>query len=761
MLQANPRFDHSRTPIGPEKDDVLLLKGIDIVAIMAAARRHAKTTAISVGVCLTLALIFSLVSVVKFTAQTSILIGNKQIRALQDMSAQSNLAAENALVDNQIEVIKGERVMLAAIRGMKLKDDPEFNGTEPPSIVTIVTRFIMALNPMRLFQPAGESDPDYKMLRTVVRRLSDAVVVSRNGKSNVVQIAVTVKSPKKAARIANGYAAAYLNDQIAARVEAAKSAGEWFRARLDELREQSAKANRAVEEYRSRNNLVSANGQLMTDQQLTQLNNDLTQAAAEVVSKQAQYDNLKALVESGRIDAIVSEALNNSTVTQLRQSQAEATKRYNEIVSRVGPKHEQALRQKRQVEDNEKLIFQELRRFLSGFQSELAVARERREQLSRRLAESTVTANSANAALVQLRQLEQQASAVQSLYQSFLQRSQETMQQESYPMSDARVIADAAPPLEPSQPRVVLIAAAGVILGLGIGVGIGAYREVSDRAYRTADQVEEDLGVDVVGLLPLLDTVVKTNNNAGPGLRDYRPVQAVDLGKYAIQHPFSSYSETLRAMKIAMDMRLTVDGAKIVGVVSSMPREGKSTVSLNLAGLLALQGSRVALVDADLREAGLTSLAGLKPAVGLGEILLDQASLGDVLVSEPGSSLAIIPATVKHDLFLSGDLISSPTMAALLKNLSSYYEYVILDLPPVGPVVDGRAAAHLLDGLFMIVEWGAVPRRVVRSAIASSPAVHEKLIGAVMNNVEVDKLKTYEPYGLDSKQEEIFSRYYR
>ncbi|WP_198033178.1 AAA family ATPase [Methylosinus sp. PW1] len=739
----------------------MLLKGIDIVAIMAAARRHAKTTAISVGVCLTLALIFSLVSVVKFTAQTSILIGNKQIRALQDMSAQSNLAAENALVDNQIEVIKGERVMLAAIRGMKLKDDPEFNGTEPPSIVTIVTRFIMALNPMRLFQPAGESDPDYKMLRTVVRRLSDAVVVSRNGKSNVVQIAVTVKSPKKAARIANGYAAAYLNDQIAARVEAAKSAGEWFRARLDELREQSAKANRAVEEYRSRNNLVSANGQLMTDQQLTQLNNDLTQAAAEVVSKQAQYDNLKALVESGRIDAIVSEALNNSTVTQLRQSQAEATKRYNEIVSRVGPKHEQALRQKRQVEDNEKLIFQELRRFLSGFQSELAVARERREQLSRRLAESTVTANSANAALVQLRQLEQQASAVQSLYQSFLQRSQETMQQESYPMSDARVIADAAPPLEPSQPRVVLIAAAGVILGLGIGVGIGAYREVSDRAYRTADQVEEDLGVDVVGLLPLLDTVVKTNNNAGPGLRDYRPVQAVDLGKYAIQHPFSSYSETLRAMKIAMDMRLTVDGAKIVGVVSSMPREGKSTVSLNLAGLLALQGSRVALVDADLREAGLTSLAGLKPAVGLGEILLDQASLGDVLVSEPGSSLAIIPATVKHDLFLSGDLISSPTMAALLKNLSSYYEYVILDLPPVGPVVDGRAAAHLLDGLFMIVEWGAVPRRVVRSAIASSPAVHEKLIGAVMNNVEVDKLKTYEPYGLDSKQEEIFSRYYR
>ena len=636
---------------------------------------------------------------------------------------------------------------------------------------------------------------------------------------------------------------AYLTDQIAARVEAAKTAGEWFYARLEELRAQSIKASRAVEDYRNRNNLLATNGQLVTEQQLVQLNNDLAQVNTELVRKQAQYSNLKALIDNGKIGAVVPEALNNGMVTQLRNSQAEAMQQYNEIVASVGPNHEQAVRRKRQIEENEKLIFEELRRFLSGYQSELAVARQRHEELTRQITNSTAITSSANTSLVQLHQLEQEAATVASLYQSYLQRYQATVQQEFFPMNDARVISEATRPLTPSEPRMTLIMAAGVMLGLGLGIGLGAYRELRDRAYRTADQLAADLGVDVFGLLPLIGTAAKRDTNvaasarlrdysptetrklakyaieqlfspligtaakrdpnvaasarlrdyirtdtrklakyaigqlfspligraaksdanvaASPGVRDYSPTETRKLGRYAIAHPFSPYSETLRAIKIGIDTKLENEGPKAVGVLSSMPREGKSTVSLNLGSLLALQGSRVALIDADLREAGLTHLAGLKPTAGLREFLLGQASLNDVLITDPSSNFAIVPAMMKQDLFLSGDLISSSQMANLLKRLKTRYDYIIVDLPPIGPVVDARAAARLVDAVIMVVEWGGVPRSIVRNAITSSAAVQEKLIGSVMNKVEVDKLKTYEPYGLDKKQEEIFGHYYR
>ncbi len=761
MLQTQPHFDHVRKLNRTDADDVALLKGIDIVAILSMARRHIKVTAICVGACLTLFLIIGFLSTVRYTAQASLLIGNRQIRAIQDISAQTNIATESSLVDNQAELVRSERVLGVVIAKLDLMKDQEFNGTEPPSLPTMIIRFVSNLNPLRLFQPSTPgSDPRYRTERIVIANLGAAIKVTRAGKSNVLQIAVTTQQPRKSAAIANGVAEAFLANQIDAHVDEAKRAGDWFRERLEQLRRQSGDASRAVEDYRTRNNLLAANGQLVSDQQLTQLNNDIALAAADLVRKQARYENLKRLIDSGNPDANITEAQEVATIAQLRQKLTDTTKRYSDTVARVGPNHQLSIRLRNDIADYKKQTFEELRNVLAGFESELAIARERQDALTRQLVQSTAVTTTANSSLVQLRQLEQEATAIRALYQSFLQRYQETVQQESFPLNDARVVSDASAPLQASEPRMVLFAAAGVLLGLGAGVGIGAFRELSDRAFRTANQVETDLGIDVFGLLPKIDGTSKTGTT-GAGLRDYTTPSEGALGQYATKHPFSSYSETLRAVKMGIDGSLKIDRAKVVGIVSSMPREGKSTVSLNLASLLALQGNRVALIDADLREAGLTKLAGLKPSVGLGDVLLEQVPISQIMALDPATGLMIFPATVKHNFFLSGDLISSPNMAALLKSLSNVYDYVIVDLPPIGPVIDARVAAELLDAVVMVVEWGNVPRRFVRNALASSPAVREKLIGAVLNKVEVDKLKSYEPYGLDKKQEEVFNRYYR
>lgn len=761
MLQTQVHFDQPRKLPRPEPDEASLLKGIDLVELLAVARRHAKMVAICTAIGFGAMVVVGALSDTKYTAQASLLLGDRQIRAVQDISAPTNIVAENSLVDNQTEVVRSERVLKIVIDQLKLKDDPEFNGTEPLSLPMQAVRLVQMLNPMRLFQvSSGESDPDFRKERVAIGKLTEAIKLTRQGKSNVLQIAVTAKSPRKAAAIANGVADAYLADQITARVEQAKRAGDWFSEQSAELQKQSYAASRAVEDYRNKNNLLATNGQLFSDQQLSDLNRQLTEISAEVARNRATYDTVKAIVDSGRLDAFTPEAMDNSVIGRLRQQQADLRRRYNDNVSRVGPRHAIALDLDRQIKDVDRQIFEEFRRFLSSAETQLQRSRDREEQLAKQITAARNITSEANSSLVELRQLEQKATSLRSMYQSFLQRYQETVQQESSPINDARVISDASPPLLPSEPRMMLLAAAGMILGLGTGVGIAAYRELSDRAYRTAQQVEEDLGVEVFGMLPIVGGGRALRALPGP-IHDPASPGDATLAKFAVKNPFSSFAETLRAVKIGIDDRVKLDRAKVVGVVSSMPREGKSTVSMNLAGLLALQGAKVVLIDADLREAGLTRLAGLSPAAGLGELLLDQASISDIIVAEPETGLTMLPATAKHKFFVSGDLISSPAMGALLQSLGGMYDYIIVDLPPLGPVVDGRAAAQLLDAVVMVVEWGSVPRRVVRSVVASSGAVREKMVGAVLNKVEIDKQRSYEPYGLDKRQEEVFNRYYR
>lgn len=741
------------------EDQAAILKGIDIVRIIAVARRHAKTIAYSALIGFALFAVYAFLADVKYTAQVSVLVGDRPIRSIQDFSTQPIQGAETVLVDNETQVFNSERVLLSTIDALNLTEDSEFNGTDTPSLPVQAARFVMALNPLRWILPSKpDPDPAYTRLRIVVTNLDNAINVTRAGKSNVLQIAVTSKNPKKAAVIANGLADAYVREELKSRLEAGRRASDWLRTRLQELRQQSIDAAHAAEEYRSKNGLLATNGQLLTDQQLAQLSTDLAQANADLVRKQTRYDNLKALVDAGGSAQSIPETLDNATITSLHQKLIDVNKRYDEMVSKIGPKHEQSVALQQQKKQYEKMIFDELGRYLVSYSSELSVAQERQKTLQAQLEAYNASSAGSKESLVKLQQLEQEATVAKSVYQDVLQRYQQTAQQESLPSAGARIITDATAPLLPSEPRKPLLAAAGALLGLGFGISLAAFRELYDRGYRTAEQIEEELGVEVLGMLP---RVTETQSDgAVTGLRGVRAQGPEPVVRYALKHPFSSYAETLRALKVTIDRRCAGGGSKTIGFVSSMPREGKSTISLNFAELLALQGNRVILIDADLRRAGLTQLTGQQPRAGLGEVLLNQAQFTDVLMSDPEGNVSIVPATVKKSFFMSSDLISSPAMKALLAKLSALYDYVIVDLPPIGPVVDGRAAASLLDATVLIVEWGEVPRRTVKIALGSSPTVQEKLVGVLLNKVDPQKIRTYEPYGLDDKQALLYGKYY-
>ena len=183
---------------------------------------------------------------------------------------------------------------------------------------------------------------------------------------------------------------------------------------------------------------------------------------------------------------------------------------------------------------------------------------------------------------------------------------------------------------------------------------------------------------------------------------------ARDLGvfQHVVKAPLSRFAETLRSVKLAIDFAPTEGGMRVIGVVSSMPGEGKSTAAMNIAELVASSGSSVLVIDADLRSPTLTREITPNASAGLFEFLVNDVPINELIYSDEAKRLKFLPAAGKGGAAQKTDLIGSTKMAQLLTAARQTYNYVIIDLPPLAPVIDAKAVAGAVDGFVFVVEWG-------------------------------------------------------
>jgi succinoglycan biosynthesis transport protein ExoP len=306
------------------------------------------------------------------------------------------------------------------------------------------------------------------------------------------------------------------------------------------------------------------------------------------------------------------------------------------------------------------------------------------------------------------------------------------------------------------------------MLGGVAGVGLGALFEFRDRAFRTGDQVRSELGLEFFGMLARIEakrirrSTVRTWLQMLSGKR--KPVGQVELKSTLMRHvldaPLSHFAETLRSVKVAVDLSLA-NRSKLIGVISVLPNEGKTTVAMNLATLIAHQGATVLLVDADMRKPGLTQSVAPRAKAGLVEALLDNRPLAELYITEPESRLTVLPAGGNRRVTHTSELLSSPSMKKLLRTAEKNFDYVIIDLPPIGVVVDVRAIAPMLEAFVLVTEWGRTIRKAVRTSLSSERGIREKLLGVVLNKVDADKLRRYEGYGSIEYYTGKYAGYYR
>jgi succinoglycan biosynthesis transport protein ExoP len=410
-----------------------------------------------------------------------------------------------------------------------------------------------------------------------------------------------------------------------------------------------------------------------------------------------------------------------------------------------------------------RLMFEELRRIAQSYQNTYEVALARQKSLESQVANATGVSATANDAQVQLRELEREADTYKKLYETFLQRYQETVQQQSFPVTEARVISSPDLPDKPSKPKKPLILALAIIAGLGLGSGLGAFREFRDRFFRTGDQVRDELDMEPLGIVPQCKTSKLVPPKGAGVTKSHARVIAKEnaIANYVIDHPLSSFAETMRSAKIAIDVLVEHKSPKTVGFVSVLPGEGKSTVAINFAELLASQGSRVLLIDTDLRNPGATRQLGRHAEAGILEVLQDDVSARDVLMINPDTKLAFLPAVVKRRVPYSAELLGSDAMKRIIEDIADAFDYIVFDLPPLAPVVDARAMSPKLDAYIFVVEWGKTSRNVVKKTLTDNVAVAQKCAGVILNKVDTEKMKFYQNYGSSEFYYARYSSYYQ
>jgi succinoglycan biosynthesis transport protein ExoP len=702
--------------------------------------REWRLVALVTGLSIVVGAAYIAVSPFRYTAQADMIIDTKRVTWTQTEMASENRTVEDASVESEIETTKSEKVAEAVIRRLHLTEDPEFVGAGAGLRRRIFSLFRLAGGP----EPEPSSD---ELIQRVLGTVKANLRVTRLGRSYIEQIAYTSLDRDKAATIANAFADAYIEDQLQAKFEATRRASAWLEQRIGELRQQASNAYKEVQDFKSENSIIiGVDGKLASEVELDQLGIALAKARADTSQARAKLDRISRVLEqrsekeSFNIpDPVVTDALSNPVITKLRQQFLDDQNKESEWSARYGSDHTAARNLRAEMAALQRAIWDEISRIAESYKSELQIAKSQEEAIDKRMIEVFQKSGATRQSQVRLRELETAANTYRGIYETFLSRFTQSVQQQSFPSTEARVVTVASPPRAPSSPKIGLTLVLASLAGLCLGIMSAFAREQMNRQIHTRAQLEKLLGTSCLAVLPAFPQKGPVMRKLQGATRDsgaFRQISAVA--------PFSATAEALRYIKVAIDLHPT--GGKVIGIVSALPGEGKTTVATGFAAFVAKSGSRTLLIDADLRNPSMTRALGYVNAPGLVNMVADKSNFDDLVITDSKFKFDFLPSSTRMKPSNSSDILNSPAMKDMLRAAKSNYDYVLVDLPPILPVVDVKAVAHLFDAFVLVVEWGSTSTDEILKAVGASPIVSERLLGAVLNKADEAVMRRFEGY---------------
>lgn len=620
-------------------------------------------------------LIYAFLTPALYSSTAQIIIDPQDLQVVTNDVNPSRISPDGGItqVESQVSVAQSNGVLLRAIKATNLTENPDFNGQGGLG------------GWLGMFFGASDGDRTAETLDALRRRLA----VKRDDKVLVLNIIITAKSADLAAELANAIAQAYLDDQAEARSKAAADASDAISARLEDQRKRVEQAANAVETYKAEHNMVMAAGNLVSDQELTDLNTQLTAAQTRTAQLKAQVDQLRR--QGGAPDA-TSEAMRSPVIASLRAQEATLVDQISQFGTELGPRHPSMISAQQQLSDLRKLISRELGRLVTAAETDYERASANQKALEAKVASLKGKSLDTDQASVRLRELQRDLDAVRTVYANYLQRAQETREQTNVNSTNARIISQAMPALKKSWPPKGLLIFGAIFGGLALGIGMALIAEYLSPTVLSANQMQSAIDAPVLGVLP-----GRGRRRSGAAAQKTDAVAGLAL------------------QRIAAATRRPPDWPLVPSILVASPPEDKaerSRVAWQLANAAAARGRRVLFIDINAGK-------GQKdPQPGVLDVLRGEYPLDAVSRYAPGSSVALVSRGRPTAVFQEAQALYFAHR--MLAEANHSFELVVIDGGALADDLNVLPLVAMADEILLVARLNATP---MRDVAATSEAV--------------------------------------
>jgi succinoglycan biosynthesis transport protein ExoP len=649
----------------------------------------------------------------------------QNIVPFQDPNSYGECVDMENYIETQSKILQSETLALQTIKALDLGRYPEFGGTA---------------NSLTWAHGAGASRRP-AILGAFLGRL----LVQRVPNSRLIEVQFEAEDPQLAAQVVNTHLQSYIELNFRSKYDATTQASTWLSGELEELRIKVEKSEDARLAYERQNQIWQIDEkQDITTQKLADLSKAVTEAQTALAEKEALY----RMAASGNVDALPA-TRENVVIQDLLKRKTELDVNYSEASHQYGPNYPKVLRLAAQQREVEEDLAKARQTVVDSVQQAFGTARQRVELLQEALNKQKAEANDLAEKLVQYHILQHDAQSNKALYDGLLQKLKEAGITAGLRSSNIRVVDPALAPTSPSRPQKARNILLAILVGLVGGVGLALFREYLDNTVKSPDDIETLTGLPSLAVVPSLAGLNGHHGRLSRFSRESRPqVTAgprVELLSYA--QPKSQISEAFRALRTSLLLSQAEHPPQVILVTSALPREGKTTVAVNLAVTLAQLGDRTLLLDSDLRKPGIRRALNLiiGKESGLSSYLAGVLTLDEVIIAHP--TIKNLEALTTGPVPPSpADLLSSYRMREAITELRRRYKFIVIDSPPIMAATDAVILSSLTDGVLLVVRSGETPKEAFTRTRDLLAAVKSRLLGVVLNAVDSSAPDYYYSY---------------
>jgi capsular exopolysaccharide synthesis family protein len=679
-----------------------------------------------------------------YDASGSIAI-NKTDPALLNLKDSSNGGSDYydpADLDTEARILKSDLLALQVIKQLNLDKLPEFGGGADTS-------------PAALALTTDELQPDSEKTSALLGGFKSNLRVALVPNTRILEIHYRSPDRDLAARVVNTLIHTYIEQNFKTRFESTMQASDWLSKQLVDLQMKVETSQEKLVQYQKQHEILGIDEkQNIITSKLDELNKELTSAESDRMEKESVY----RLVQSDDPDGSAAAAItangtaegsssSSSLMERLRAQQADLNVQVAQLSTQFGPSYPKVAQLNSQLKEVGVQIQLELKKVISRVRSQYLTSLQHENMLHAALDRQKQEANKLNESAIEYSLLKRDLDTNRTLYEGLLEKLKEAGVTAGLRSNNIRSVDIARVPAVPSEPNVPRNLAFALALGLTTGIGLAFLLEGIDNTVRTPEQAQIISSLPSLGMIPLgsRSTSGATSKQRLSVTSSKEVVELVTQSR-----PQSQMAESYRALRTSLLLTSLGAPPKVILVTSALPQEGKTTTSINTAIVLAQKGTRVLLIDADLRRPSIHKTLGMGPKTGLSNVLTGNATLQQAVIrSNILPTLFVLPAGPPPPN--PAELLASSNMKDVLAELREQYDHIVVDTPPTLSVTDAVVMSTRADAVVLVIRSGQTTKQALRRSRELLMQVNARIAGVLLNAVDLSSPDYYYYYEYQGK----------